>query len=116
MYCAVQHTQYGAVQHIQYGAVQHNHNANMVFVRCNITTMPTWSLCGATYLAGLFKQGGQYGAVQHNHNGDMVIVRCNMMPLLLVWLCGYAGARVTRFEVRDIRHTPHHCTPAYFTL
>jgi hypothetical protein len=30
------------------GAVQHNHNGIMVFVRCNITTMASWSLCGAT--------------------------------------------------------------------
>ena len=35
------------------GAVQHNHNGIMVFVRCNITTMPTWL----------------YGAMQHRYAG-----------------------------------------------
>jgi hypothetical protein len=63
MYCAVQHSQYGAVQHSQYGAVQHSQYGAVqhsqygavqqwcgaTMVRCNITTMAIWLLCGATY-------------------------------------------------------------------
>ena len=75
----------------------------MVFVQCNI-------------IGRVFKQGGQYGAVQHNHNGDKVIVRCNIIPMLALWLCGYAGARGAGYVVRESKHTPHHSTPAYFTM
>lgn len=79
-------------------------------VRCNITLLPLWSLCGATYPI-------RHVAVQHNNptanmgiwwvrlNRAGNMVRCNI-TLTPMWVygavqhsgAGYAGARVARIN------------------